>query len=63
MFAAELDRSGRRQFIVCHWEKMWSVIQELRPDREVFLAYYCLRFQTLLAKFDTYSTFYVLVSE
>ena len=35
VFAAELDRSGRRQFIVCHREKMWSVVQELRPDRQV----------------------------
>ena len=48
VFAAELDRSGRRQFIVCHWKKLWSVTQDLRPDRKVaFALVFCRYLQEL----------------
>jgi hypothetical protein len=35
-FAAETDSSGRRQFISCHPEKMWSVVEAVKRDRRHF---------------------------
>ncbi len=35
-FCAEVDASGKRSFICCHPEKMFSVVTSLRPERRHF---------------------------